>query len=377
MHGRRQSDLGRPNGQEGQREARAPTERSTERGGTGQGTRSSCSLTLPPDSLPWDGQHGFEDVMGVRVAYGMDGVRDGAGCVGPSPPGLRLPPCAGRPPGELSLPVGMQGWAPQDLGTWAPAYPNLSGRPALHRPPWAHSTLAPSQATSSAAGGGGLARSHPLASRREGQSQRAPLNLCLPTPAQPEAPGPPPPLPGSHRPAQPRGCVSRWLGACGVRPPTGSCPGCCWVITKPTATAARLPPDHWGAPQLRPAPPMVPGRHQSPQLQGGAPLQQPGGISPPSQAPAGWPGTDAPGGPAEGRVAQGSTPECLSELTHRWDTRPGPYAAPRPPKRGSALIPHPRARGSWRARHRPLEVAGAAPHCTPSLTGGHCTAGLW
>lgn len=74
MHGRRQSSLGRPNGQEGQREAHAPTERSTERGGAGQGTRSSCPLALPPDPLPWDGRHGFEDVMGMRVAYGMDGV---------------------------------------------------------------------------------------------------------------------------------------------------------------------------------------------------------------------------------------------------------------------------------------------------------------
>lgn len=146
--------------QGGQREACAPTEHGREHGGRGRGKRSS--LPLLPDPLPRDGGHGFEDVMGVGVAYGMDGVRDGAGCVGPSPPGLRLPPVLDGHLASLAFLWAAWGWAPwghhvalRELGTWAPANPNLLGRPALHGPPWAHNTPAPPQPMPPAGGAPG------------------------------------------------------------------------------------------------------------------------------------------------------------------------------------------------------------------------------
>lgn len=75
-------------------QACAPMERSRQHGGRGWGRRPSPPFAAWPSVA--GGGH-FEDVMGVGVSYGMDGVRDGAGCAGPSPPGLRPSPCAIRP----------------------------------------------------------------------------------------------------------------------------------------------------------------------------------------------------------------------------------------------------------------------------------------
>lgn len=78
-------------------QACAPMEHSRQHGGRGWGRRPSPPFAAWP-SVPGGGH--FEDVIGVGVSYGMDGVRDGAGCAGPCPPGLRPPPRAIRPFGQ-------------------------------------------------------------------------------------------------------------------------------------------------------------------------------------------------------------------------------------------------------------------------------------